>query len=75
MTPSLHQPSPSRQPALSRGPPLPAGGSAYPHEGGKAVGGNGNGKGDMDFGLTPDMVDRKIQEAMEKMKKEMVATA
>ncbi|KAL4458386.1 hypothetical protein ABPG75_013251 [Micractinium tetrahymenae] len=49
------------------------GGSAYPHEGGKGT--NGTGKGDMVFGLTPEMVDRKIEEALEKMKKDMGAPA
>lgn len=54
--------------------PLPhptAGGSAYPHEGGKGVGG---GNGDVGFSLTPDMVDRKIEEALEKLKKDMPAS-
>ena len=48
-------------------PPLclpSAGGSAYPHEEGK------NGKALESFGLTADMVDRKIAEALEKYKKD-----
>lgn len=52
------------------------GGSAYPHDGGKAGGGNGASKADMvAFGITPEMVDRKIEEALAKMKKEMAAPA
>lgn len=48
-------------PARPLSPPsLPTGGSAYPHEQGK-----GGGKEDV-FGVTADMVDRKIQEAIEK---------
>ncbi|KAI7840216.1 hypothetical protein COHA_005998 [Chlorella ohadii] len=45
------------------------GGSAYPHEEGK------NGKALESFGLTADMVDRKIAEALEKYKKESGAAA
>ena len=58
-------------------PPHPtpsAGGSAYPHEGGKG-GALGNGK-DMGYsGISPEMVDRKIEEALEKMRKELAAAA
>lgn len=54
-------PSPLPHPPLC----LPcAGGSAYPHEEGK------NGKALESFGLTADMVDRKIAEALEKYKKD-----
>ena len=42
------------------------GGSAYPHE---AAGKGANGGSDM-FAMSPDMVDRKIAEALEKYKKE-----
>jgi hypothetical protein len=40
------------------------GGSAYPHESAKAAGGNG----DAGFTITSEMVDRKIEEALEKLK-------
>ncbi len=42
------------------------GGSAYPHESAKAAGGNG----DAGFTITSEMVDRKIEEALEKLQKQ-----
>lgn len=74
MPPAASHP-PTHPPAnpLTRPPAHPptrcAGGSAYPHEEGK------NGKALESFGLTADMVDRKIAEALEKYKKENGAAA
>ncbi|PSC68349.1 ammonium transporter [Micractinium conductrix] len=48
------------------------GGSAYPHE---TKGANGGAKGELGFGITPEMVDRKIEEALEKMRKQMGTAA
>ena len=58
-TPSPRLPHPCRSSLPPPSPPAsPPGGSAYPHEDGK------NGKGLEGFGLTADMVDRRIAEAL-----------